>query len=871
MAKPTQAHQKLLNENKNLRSRLEEAEETLRAIRSGQVDAFVIIKAENIQTVPLEGADYPYRAMVESMNEGAVTLIPDGTIFFCNPRFAEMVQTPPEKLIGSPFQNLIAPDEQDAFVTLLTASRQVGAKGEFYLQPTTATRVPVQLSVRQLEAEDMKGISIVVTNLTERKYAEEAMRESVEKYEELIGQAADAIFVLDAAGKFILVNEKTCEMLEYTYDELYQMHIEDTYLVEEREGARGRLGKLRAGEILKFERALSQKDGTLIQIEASALRTKRGELQAILRDITERKRAEEQIKRQLQRLSTLREIDIAISSSFDINTTLDIVLQQVIPQLKVDAAAILLFNPQAQKLEYAASRGFRSNAMRATQVKLGEGYTSRAILESKTVHNPDLMKAGGRLVEALADGKEEFVDYYGTPLLIKSEVKGVLEIYHRSSLDPSPELLEFFETLAGQAAIAIDNAQLFEDLQRSNAELEQRVAHRTAQLNQTNIELEHANRAKDEFLATMSHELRTPLNSVLGLSETLLEQRRGPLNDYQQKSLRTIEASGHHLLELINDVLDLSKIEAGKFDYYPQIVGVEDLCHSSLAFVREQALRKSINLIYEKDTNVTKVNADPRRLKQILINLLTNAVKFTPEKGEIILQVYGDAEQERVQFSIIDTGIGIAAQDLEKLFQPFVQVDSNLNRQYEGTGLGLALVQKMIDLHGGSVEVTSAVGNGSRFTVNLPWTQESVTEQTNSAASLSTGAKVGKPAQAVTVLLAEDNMANVLTMSDYLESHGYQVISANDGQQAIDKAIALHPDIILMDIQMPVMDGLEAIRRLRSDSRFKASTPIIALTALAMTGDRERCIAAGANEYLSKPVSLKGLVKIIATLLDAKT
>ena len=455
--------------------------------------------------------------------------------------------------------------------------------------------------------------------------------------------------------------------------------------------------------------------------------------------------------------------------------------------------------------------------------------------------------------------------------MAKAEIKGVLEIYHRASLNPDSEWLNFLGALANQAAIAIDNAQLFEHLQRANAELEQRVAERTEELNQTNLQLEHANRTKDEFLATMSHELRTPLNSILGLSETLLEQIRDPLSAHQQRSLQTIAASGEHLLALINDILDLSKIEAGKFDYYPQTLDINDMCRSSLVFVKEQATRKSITLKYEPDKTVSKIFADPRRLKQILVNLLTNAVKFTPNHGQVTLQVRANAENDRIQFSVTDTGIGIAHKDLQKLFVPFVQVDSGLTREYEGTGLGLALVQRLTDLHGGSVVVESEVGKGSCFTINLPFGQTGA-EQKSAAESgnnLLTGsqaelqnASVSTPVERQLILLAEDNMANILTIGDYLESHSYQVVVAHDGLEAIEKAVAVQPSVVLMDIQMPVLDGLEAIRRLRVMPSFE-SMPIIAFTALAMPGDRERCLEAGANEYVSKPASLKHLIKLI--------
>ncbi|HKJ40270.1 MAG TPA: PAS domain S-box protein [Anaerolineales bacterium] len=407
------------------------------------------------------------------------------------------------------------------------------------------------------------------------------------------------------------------------------------------------------------------------------------------------------------------------------------------------------------------------------------------------------------------------------------------------------------------------------------AELERRVQERTAELNKLNIELQHANKAKDEFLATMSHELRTPLNSILGLSESLLEQRRDPLSERQQKYLGTIEASGHHLLELINDILDVSKIEAGKLDIYPDTIDVNALCRSSLAFVKEQALLKSISLNFDKDEIVSNIHADLRRMKQVLVNLLINAVKFTPKHGQVTLQVRADEEHDLVQFSVIDTGIGVTPEDLKRLFKPFVQVDSSLSRQNEGTGLGLALAQRIIDLHGGSIQVQSEPGKGSTFTVNLPWSryvskeQEDIKFSETQMTDTKSETSMDEPLEGRIALLVEDNLSTILTVSGYLESYGCQVLVAHNGLEAIDLAEKNDPEIILMDIQMPVMDGFEAIKKLRMESRF-ASTPIIALTALAMPGDRERCFEAGANEYLSKPVSLKGLVKTMNFLLDNK-
>ncbi len=258
-------------------------------------------------------------------------------------------------------------------------------------------------------------------------------------------------------------------------------------------------------------------------------------------------------------------------------------------------------------------------------------------------------------------------------------------------------------------------------LRDERATLADRVAERTAALSAANLELARAARLKDEFLAAMSHELRTPLNAILGLAEALQEEIYGKTNDRQRKALHTIERSGYHLLELINDVLDVAKIGAGRMELEMRPVHVPTICESSLRLVRRDALKKQLKVRLEIDEDVTHLQADERRLKQILVNLLSNAVKFTPDGGQIALEVHGDADRQQVEFVVWDTGIGIGGEDLQRLFEPFVQLDSRLSRQYPGTGLGLALVHQMAHLHGGSVSVESELGRGSRFVVCLPW------------------------------------------------------------------------------------------------------------------------------------------------------
>ncbi|WP_254446825.1 ATP-binding protein [Dolichospermum sp. UHCC 0259] len=333
---------------------------------------------------------------------------------------------------------------------------------------------------------------------------------------------------------------------------------------------------------------------------------------------------------------------------------------------------------------------------------------------------------------------------------------------------------------------------------------------------------------------------------------------------------------------MINDILDVAKIEAGQIKLSCQPCNVEALCQSSLVFIKQQAFSKNIQLESEIPANLPPFTIDERRIRQVLINLLNNAVKFTPDGGKISLKVsyipfLDNAENinfegmpcDTLEISVVDTGIGIAPDQIKRLFQPFVQVESALNRNYNGSGLGLALVKHLVELHGGEVRLTSELGVGSCFTIALPimpFCESSIVPEPPLPST--TEAITDAIAETPLILLAEDNEANITMFVEYLSMKGYRLVVAHNGRMAINLAQQTHPDVILMDIQMPDMDGLETIQRIRQIPEL-ADTPIIALTALAMSGDRDRCIAMGANDYLSKPVSLKQLVtKINAYLTE---
>ncbi|WP_017299446.1 PAS domain-containing protein [Nodosilinea nodulosa] len=506
----------------------------------------------------------------------------------------------------------------------------------------------------------------------------------------------------------------------------------------------------------------------------------------------------------------------------------------------------------------------------------------------KSIHPEDR----DRLEHHLAQAMEQGIPYQIELRIFRADGStGYLESRGEAKWNDQGQISKIF----GTALDITERKQAEVQLQRMNE-----------RLSLTNAELDRATRLKDEFLANMSHELRTPLNAILGMAEGLKEQVFGYINDRQSHALETIERSGTHLLELIDDILDLSKIEADKLELDIASVSVHHLCETSLSFVRQMALSKSIGLRFEPLQLIPELAMDERRMRQVLINLLSNAVKFTPAGGQVTLRVQVESRHDRnfLSLSVIDTGIGIAPDNMAKLFQPFVQIDSSLSRQYTGTGLGLALVRKIAELHGGTVAVTSTVGQGSCFTVRLPWAAALNASDTdlpmgeNSAAaegaiapcppgqSLDAALCPGDPASLASmpiatspagadrqratplILLVEDNATTVATISSFLTASGYRLIYAKNGQDAIELTRTHTPDLILMDIQMPGTDGLEALRQIRRDGRF-ADLPVIAITALAMAGDRDRCLAAGASQYLTKPVKMRKLKLSIQQLLES--
>ncbi|QGQ46252.1 ATP-binding protein [Metabacillus sediminilitoris] len=578
-----------------------------------------------------------------------------------------------------------------------------------------------------------------------------------------------------------------------------------------------------------------------------------------------------------------------------------------------------------QRFYTIAAYAFNGQEMGASSFRFGEGIVGQAALEKRTIHLTDIPENYIKIASGVGEAAPASIIVI--PVEFEGEITVVIEIASFKKFTAIQETL--LQQVANQIGITvksvngrmqvetllIESKALTEELQSQSEELQlqheelismnekleeqyKRLEQKTNDLNNTKIELEEKalqlelnSKYKSEFLANMSHELRSPLNSLLILAHLLTENKEGNLTDQQVIFADTIYKSGNELLQLINEVLDLSKIESGKIDIFPNKVNLRDVClfaeRQFLQLANQKGLKLSISI---EDNLPESIWTDQQRLQQVIRNLLSNAFKFT-DKGEITMHIHKakidihpaiHTIKTILAFSIKDTGIGISKEKQSLIFQAFQQGDGTTSRKYGGTGLGLSISREIAHLLGGSIDVESVPEKGSTFTLYLPVFEKNSLKETDphrleAATSLEivdenkeqdiTLQKEDSLLNGKKILIVDDDMRNIFAITTALESKQMTVVFAENGKNGIN-VLRQNPDvdIILMDIMMPEMDGYETIRTIRKMPEFE-DLPIIALTAKAMKIDKDKCIEAGASDYISKPIFLDQLLSLIQVWL----
>ena len=545
-----------------------------------------------------------------------------------------------------------------------------------------------------------------------------------------------------------------------------------------------------------------------------------------------------ELARKVEQLEGLADVGAAISSTLVPDEMLATIVSHAVELSGTDGGSLMEYDEATGLFRVRTVYGTSDDtvsALRAAEIHIDRTWVGKAARTRRVLQIPDLDEA--RLDEHLAvlhaAGWKSLV---AVPLASPDRVVGVLVVRRKRTGSFSGETCDLLDTFASQSAVALTNARLYQQLELQSADLAE------------------ASRHKSEFLASMSHELRTPLNAVIGFSEVLLERMFGDLNERQEDYLEDIHSAGRHLLALLGDILDLSKIEAGRMELDLTTFPIDDILVQALSLVRERAALHGIRLTLEAAAGLGLVTADELRLKQVLLNLLSNAVKFTPDGGSIVVRAWRDAEE--VDVTVTDTGIGIAPADQERIFDSFQQGERSASSS-EGTGLGLTLSRRIVELHGGRLWLTSTPGDGSTFGISVP--QPDADRAAGGEVWMVDDGSLTGP----TVVVIEDDPRSAELVELHLRAAGLRAVGASTGEQGLDLVRAQDPVAVVLDIHLPGMDGWEVLTALKSDPTT-ADVPVV---VVSVEPERGRGFALGATEYLVKPVSGEHLLAAVTRLL----
>ena len=550
-----------------------------------------------------------------------------------------------------------------------------------------------------------------------------------------------------------------------------------------------------------------------------------------------------ELMRSVSELQVLNEVAHAVSSSLDLETVLSTVIARAVRLAEGDSGTLYQYDEASGAFDPRANFGVSEQiieSLRESRIGLGDGPVGRCAVQRAPVQLTDTDLAASPR-SRLFWASEGIRAVIAVPLLREEHVTGALVIRRKVTGEFSSSTVKLLQTLASQSVLAIENARLFKESQAKSEQLAK------------------ASKLKSQFLANMSHELRTPLNAIIGLTEMLLEDARDLKHAEEVEPLERILRAAHHLLELINDILDLEKIEAGRMDLHVETFSIAPLVDEVIATVRSVASKNGNEIIVHCPKDIGEMHADQTRIRQTLLNLVSNACKFT-DHGRITVDVARliDTGREVITMTVVDTGIGMTPEQVGRLFQDFMQADSSTTRKYGGTGLGLAISRRFCQMMGGDITVQSELGRGSTFAIRLPARIEAA-QPTTLVRRVRPERAPKKAANGALILVVDDDQTTCDVMGRYLGHEGFVVRTATGGREGLRLARELHPAAITLDINMPDLDGWTVLAAIKGDPQL-ADIPVVLVT---IEDNRSRGYSLGATEYLTKPIDRDRLISLL--------
>ncbi len=565
------------------------------------------------------------------------------------------------------------------------------------------------------------------------------------------------------------------------------------------------------------------------------------------RAVSELGRLNEQLTSSVKQLTALGEVGQAISSSLDMETVLRTIVSRAVQLTGLDSGSMYEYDERTEEIRLRAAENVDEQmlaTLRAASIRKGEGAVGRTVLTGEPTQAPDIRDDSFRtpLREALI--RAGYRALLVVPLLREERIIGALAVTRNVPGPFAPEVVELLKTFAAQSALAIQNARLFRDLAEKSRQLEV------------------ASQLKSQFLANMSHELRTPLNAIIGVTEMLHEDARDFQRDSEIEPLERVLRAARHLLALINDILDLSKIEAGRMELHVESFAIAPLVADVVTTLDTLALKNRNRVVVDCAADIGTMRGDQTRIRQALLNLASNATKFT-ESGTVTIRAQRTTEDGRpwVTMAVSDTGIGMTREQMGRLFQEFVQADASTTRKYGGTGLGLAISRRFCQMMGGDITVESELGRGSTFTLRLP--ASDATSATPQDAATAPAAPV--QVSSATILVVDDDRTVREILERYLTREGFSVRTASSGLEGLRLAREIQPAAITLDVMMPDLDGWTVLAAIKGDPAL-ADIPVILVT---IVDEKSRGYSLGATDYMVKPIDRERLVAVLRSISGA--